>query len=397
MQQQQADGSYQELWPKVDGWNKSQVLSDLTRELLGLESTSIPDDAFIALTIGKDSKAYRVKVTYPNGQPAVGFTVGGLTAFPALSLVTNANGIVMGSSTSANPTITVAQKYDDVKSYSGSFASTRMITDCNIKLSYNDTPIEIFSSQTITGTISSYATGISYILVGGGGTGGGEGIYGASGVWKKSGGGGRGGGYITEGNFNLSTTSDSQNVSFQVVIGSAGDNSSSSNRYGNDGGTSQLYSIQSGTSVLINSANGGKGRQTRYNTGSRRESPYKVNLWGGNGGKGGVSGNSGQDGGYIQFNDDGDDTGWNSVNQSPTSSNPAINKTLGNKTYSLSGGGGGQGATASYSGGVSVTSFALAGSRYGGGGGGDFITNTDSEYVNYKPKSGICLILYLHD
>ena len=370
MQQQQADGSYQELWPKVDGWNKSQVLSDLTRELLGLESTSIPDDAFIALTIGKDSKAYRVKVTYPNGQPAVGFTVGGLTAFPALGLVTNANGMVMGSSTSANPTITVAQKYDDVKSYSGSFASTRMITDCNIKLSYNDTPIEIFSSQTITGTVSSYATGISYILVGGGGTGGGEGVYSASGVWKKSGGGGRGGGYITEGNFNLSTTSDSQNVSFQVVIGSAGDNSSSSNRYGNDGGTSQLYSIQSGTSVLINSANGGKG---------------------------GVSGNSGRDGGYIQFNDDGDDTGWNSVNQSPTSSNPAINKTLGNKTYSLSGGGGGQGATASYSGGISVTSFALAGSRYGGGGGGDFITNVDSEYVNYKPKSGICLILYLHD
>ena len=29
--------------------------------------------------------------------------------------------------------------------------------------------------------------------------------------------------------------------------------------------------------------------------------------------------------------------------------------------------------------------------------GGDFITNTDSEYTNYKPKSGICLILYLHD
>nr|DAP25117.1 MAG TPA: hypothetical protein [Caudoviricetes sp.] len=33
-------------------------------------------------------------------------------------------------------------------------------------------------------------------------------MYSASGVWKKSGGGGRGGGYITEGNFNLSTTSD---------------------------------------------------------------------------------------------------------------------------------------------------------------------------------------------
>lgn len=397
MQQQQADGSYQELWPKVDGWNKSQVLSNLTRELLGLDSSSIPDDAFIALSIGKDSKAYRVKVTYPNGQPAVGFTVGGLTAFPALRLTTNSQGVVMGSSTSTNPTITVAQKYDDISSYSGSFASTRMITDCNITLSYNTTPIEIFSSKTITGTISSYATKVAYILVGGGGTGGGQGMYSASGVWKESGGGGRGGGYITEGNFNLSTISDDQNVSFQVVIGSAGGDSSSSNRYGADGGTSQLYSIQSGTSVLINSANGGKGRQTRYDTGSRWESPYKVNLWGGHGGNGGVSGNSGRDGGYIQFDSDGDNTGWNSVDQSPTPSNPAINKTLGNKTYSLSGGGGGSGASASYSGGVSVTSYALAGSGYGGGGGGDFITNTGSEYTNYKPKSGICLILYLHD
>ena len=396
MQQQQADGSYQELWPKVDGWNKSQVLSDLTRELLGLESTSIPDDAFIALTIGKDSKAYRVKVTYPNGQPAVGFTVGGLTAFPALGLVTNANGMVIGSSTSTNPTITVAKKYDDISPYSCSFVSTRMITDCNITLSYNNTPIEVFSSKTITGTISSYATKVAYILVGGGGTGGGQGLYSASGVWKKSGGGGRGGGYITEGNFNLSTTSDGQNVSFQVVIGSAGGNSSSSNRYGADGGTSQLYSIQSGTSVLINSANGGKGRETRYSTGSRWESPYKVTLLGGHGGNGGVSGNSGRNGGYIQFNDEGDDTGWNQVDQSPTPSKSAINKILGNKTYSLSGGGGGSGASASYSGGVSVSSYALAGSGYGGGG-GDFITNTDSEYVNYQPKSGICLILYLHD
>ena len=397
MQQQQADGSYQELWPKVDGWNKSQVLSDLTRELLGLKSTSIPDDAFIALTIGKDSKAYRVKVTYPNGQPAVGFTVGGLTAFPALGLVTNANGMVMGSSTSTNPTITVAKKYDDISPYSGSFASTRMITDCNITLSYNNTPTEIFSSKTITGTVSSYATKVAYILVGGGGTGGGSGMADAKGVWKTSGGGGGGGGYITEGEYNLSTTSDAQNVSFQIVIGSAGGNSSSSKRYGADGGISQLYFTQSGSSVLINSANGGKGRQTRYNTGSRWESPYRIDLWGGKGGGGGVSGNSGRDGGYIQNDSDGDFQGWNSVNQNPTSSNPAVSKTFGNKTYSLSGGGGGQGATASYSGGVLVASYALAGSGYGGGGGGDFITNTDSEYTNYKPKSGICLILYLHD
>ena len=226
MQQQQADGSYQELWPKVDGWNKSQVLSDLTRELLGLESTSIPDDAFIALTIGKDSKAYRVKVTYPNGQPAVGFTVGGLTAFPALGLVTNANGMVMGSSTSTNPTITVAQKYDDVKPYSGSFTSTRMITDCNIVLSWNEATQKISSSTSFTLSVSPYATKFNYLLVAAGGSAGG----------KQSFDGGGGGGRYSQGSIDIN-----QGDKFSLTIGAGSPPSYSNNGYtGASGGNSSL-------------------------------------------------------------------------------------------------------------------------------------------------------------
>lgn len=145
-----------------------EVLSDLTKELLGLGSSAIPDDAFVALTVGKDSKAYRVKVTYPNGQPAVGFTVGGLTAFPALGLTTNSDGIVMGSSTSTTPTITVAQKYDDVLPYSGSFTSTRMITDCNVVLSWNEIPIKR-ESGVFSPNLSRFVTKCACLVVGGGG------------------------------------------------------------------------------------------------------------------------------------------------------------------------------------------------------------------------------------
>lgn len=63
----QSGGVYTEFWPKTDGWTKVQTISDLTKTLLGLSSSATPDDAFLALSIGKDSKAYRVKVTYPNG------------------------------------------------------------------------------------------------------------------------------------------------------------------------------------------------------------------------------------------------------------------------------------------------------------------------------------------
>lgn len=279
MQQQQADGSYQELWPKVDGWNKSQVLSDLTRELLGLKSTSIPDDAFIALTIGKDSKAYRVKVTYPNGQPAVGFTVGGLTAFPALSLVTNANGIVMGSSTSTNPTITVAKKYDDVKDYSGSFTSTRMITDCNIVLSWNEAAQKISSSSSFTlSSVSPYATKFNYLLVAAGGS--------AGGLVPFTGGGG--GGYYSQGNVDIN-----QGDNFSFVIGAGSVPSQSGDSYtGVSGGNSSF----SQNGIVKDTALGGSGGggPTSQTTPSGRD--YYCQTFGGTGrrgnGKGGDGGNS---------------------------------------------------------------------------------------------------------
>lgn len=287
MQQQQADGSYQELWPKVDGWNKSQVLSDLTRELLGLESTSIPDDAFIALTIGKDSKAYRVKVTYPNGQPAVGFTVGGLTAFPALGLVTNANGMVMGSSTSTTPIITVAQKYDDVKAYSGSFTSTRMITDCNIVLSWNEATQKISSSTSFTLSVSPYATKFNYLLVAAGGSAGG----------RSSFDGGGGGGRYSQRSIDIN-----QGDKISLTIGAGSPPSQSGNSYtGVSGGNSSL----SQNNVVKDTVLGGSGGGTSvYQTTPSGRNSYCQWIGGvgrdGNG-KGGNGGSS-----YWYEDNDGD-------------------------------------------------------------------------------------------
>lgn len=390
MQQQQADGSYQELWPKVDGWNKSQVLSNLTRELLGLESTSIPDDAFIALTIGKDSKAYRVKVTYPNGQPAVGFTVGGLTAFPALGLVTNANGMVMGSSTSTNPTITVAQKYDDVSSYSGSFTSTRMITDCLIVLSYSQTPIEITSSTNYTTKVSSYAKGIEYLLVGGGRYGGSEKDVSTGGRWIVSGGGGGGGRYIENSSVNIQNLSQ---TIFNITIGSRG-TSNLDDGTGSDGGMSILAYSQREEIKTIAQASGGKGG-LKGTANSTTVGVYtRTTVYGGVGGAGGVNGSNGKKGGYIDVNYNEEAKNWGDFGRtSPVSPTNPVIKILGNKNYKVGGGGGGGPAKNSAQ--TDVASNALASDSYGGGGGGlPFVFN--SNHNTSEPKSGLCAFIYTH-
>lgn len=265
IQQQQADGSYNELWPKNDSWSKTEVLSDLTKELLGLGSSAIPDDAFIALTIGKDSKAYRVKVTYPNGQPAVGFTIGGLTAFPALGLTTNSDGIVVGSSTSTTPTITVAQKYDDVLPYSGSFTSTRMITDCNVVLSWNEIPIKK-NTRVFSPDLSNFVVKCACLLVGGGGGGGRYGYF--SSTLQTGGGGGAGGDCVQE-VLSLSTGNE-----ISILVGAGGNNGSQRRTTelkilnqtitalgrgaGNTGGTENKYYSYGGAGGEGN-GNGGKG------------------------------------------------------------------------------------------------------------------------------------------
>lgn len=384
MQQQQADGSYQELWPKVDGWNKSQVLSDLTRELLGLESTSIPDDAFIALTIGKDSKAYRVKVTYPNGQPAVGFTVGGLTAFPALGLVTNANGMVMGSSTSTNPTITVAQKYDDVKAYSGSFTSTRMITDCNITLEWSNSIFPVSTTNNKSFNISIYATKLEYLIVGGGRSG----VYGGT-VMESPGGRGGGGGYYKFGQFNFQ-----QGNKITVVIGAGGQLPPNGQSPGNKGRNSSI-TVDDGQSEIADGGEPGQSGETTYSSetiNSRKY--YKRDYKGGSGGRG--NGNGGVGGsGYYYEDSDGDfisHLGYEYGNGSNGIIGALVTFSNGDAIQTGGGGGGGKCYISpdgyAYSGSDGVSASSQAGR---GGQGSSYISSTVS-----SGEAGGCWCLFIH-
>lgn len=386
MQQQQADGSYQELWPKVDGWNKSQVLSDLTRELLGLESTSIPDDAFIALTVGKDSKAYRVKVTYPNGQPAVGFTVGGLTAFPALGLVTNANGMVMGSSTSTNPTITVAQKYDDVKSYSGSFTSTRMITDCNVVLEWNEAPIKK-STSTFTPNLSDYCINLKVLAVGGGG-----GLRSRSGGNGDAGAGGGGGGGR---NYNVDTIPIKNGDTIIISIGAGGAGGQEGSYTGTNGGTGGTTTVKVGTtSVTALRRNGGA--KASYSSSGSSTTYYSFH-----GRSGGTGNRNGGSGGSAEYAEDDDrdyvsGTGWSTAG---SNGQAGVTVSFQGASIATGGGGGGTGGYTWISGGPQNNQPPGTQATSQAGSGGQGVTGgfgTSGGQTN-AGSSGGSWIAYLHE
>lgn len=147
MQQQQADGSYQELWPKNDSWSKVQTLSNYTRSLLSIASGSTPDDAFLALFVGVGKYRYKIKVCYPDGKPVVGCSITGVSAIAGKSLITDSDGICLAVSESANPTISAISQYADLDSSSVLVNSTGTITSVDIFLKEKESYV-LYTSTT---------------------------------------------------------------------------------------------------------------------------------------------------------------------------------------------------------------------------------------------------------
>lgn len=100
IQQQQTDGSYNELYPKTDAWIKDETLSAQVASVLGLRDNYKPDDAFLGLYFGAGTYRYRVRVVIEDGTPVQGSTISGIQAIQGQSLVTNEQGYVLGKSTS---------------------------------------------------------------------------------------------------------------------------------------------------------------------------------------------------------------------------------------------------------------------------------------------------------
>ena len=235
-------------------------LKSYTKQLLGLSESSGPDDAFVALIMGTDSRAYRVTVKYPNNTPAIGFTISGLSPIPNISLITDKNGIAMGKSTDTTVSITVDKKYDDILAKTVSVTSTGTITDVTVILEYDTGNKTVRSSGKLPTNVSSLCTGIEYVLVAGGGSGGYSlQSYGIYGVPFAGGSGGGGGNAVKD------TLQFAPNADINIVIGAGGPeppvipndiNGDRQPTQGSQGGSSQLLL---GTTILKSVTGGGGG------------------------------------------------------------------------------------------------------------------------------------------
>lgn len=239
-------------------WNNT--LKSYTKQLLSLPDGAIPDDAFMALVIGTDSRAYRVTVKYPNNTPAIGFTISGLSAIPNASLVTNKDGIAMGKSPNTTVSITVEKKYEDILAKTVSVTSTGTITDVTIILEYDRTNKTVRSSGKLPTNVSALCTGIEYVLVAGGGSGAYSlKTYSIYGVPFAGGSGGGGGNAVKD------TLQFAPNADIDIVIGAGGPeppvisgniDGDRQPTQGSSGGDSQLLL---GTTVLKSVTGGGGG------------------------------------------------------------------------------------------------------------------------------------------
>ena len=152
--------------------NKATLLKDVTASILGLPNTAVPDDAFLALTIGIGTYGYRVKIQLADGTPVEGATVSGITSLTGSTLVSGADGIVLGKSTSKTVTISCTSPYiDQAAPASQSVTATGTITDVTLTLTSITDMITVTSSKTTK--VSPMAKTMDVTAVGGGGGGGG--------------------------------------------------------------------------------------------------------------------------------------------------------------------------------------------------------------------------------
>lgn len=251
--------------------NKATLLKDITASILGLPNTAVPDDAFLALTIGVGTYGFRVKIQLADGTPVEGATVSGITALTGSTLVSGADGIVLGKSTSKTVTISCTSPYiDQAPPASQSVTATGTITDVTLTLTSITDMITVTSSKSTK--VSPMAKTMDVTAVGGGGGGGG---YNQSSRYDGAGAGG-GGGYV-------STKLDvvCADKSLKIVLGSWGSGSHYAGGNVSSGGNGGNTLLQiDGVSVLT--ANGGKGGAGGS---SGPTAGGSGNGWGGNGGR----------------------------------------------------------------------------------------------------------------
>lgn len=313
------------------------------KQLIGLETTDTPNDAFSRITLGNKRYGINLYVKFQNGEPVSGVTITSSGSPPISgSMVTDSNGYLFlaqddtsfaASIDNANGKVYI----DCVESPSVSTTLSKTITTVNLTWNFKEDIITIDTSKTVT--FSASAKTFDVCAVGGGG-GGGAGH-------RTSGGGG--GGYTN----NLVKYSVQPSKQMEVVVGFGGTGGSyDAPPYSTDGGTTTVK--YNGTTIC--SARGGSA---------------------GNAGDVSASGGSGSGkGGTGRTNNDSGD--WHG--------DPGGNSTVyifNESSLGLAGGGGGGGGSAYTTVGDLPSQYTAPGGQPYGATGGCSVARTDQNNVSH--------------
>lgn len=155
--------SYDSIYP----YTKADIvnLDDANKELYNVDTV---DEALAQLFIGSGKYGWAITVTYPNGSPASGVTVNGVTTIGGGSAVTDSNGYVLGVSNTSSVTLSISSDYIDLQGNSIRFNSSSLITAATLSFrTYGTSGVQF--TATGSGTISPIATRYDITVVGGGG------------------------------------------------------------------------------------------------------------------------------------------------------------------------------------------------------------------------------------
>lgn len=236
--------------------SRQKLLSAETAAVYGLGSDAVPNDVFMILGIGADKYGYGITVQYPDGTPAVGLSVSGVTDRMGQPIKTDSNGFFLAVSTEKKITFSVVSPYFDVANISAQVInSTGVLTRQIVGFAYKtyENYVLITSSKTFQFFKDRI---VDFTAVGGGGAGGGS----QTGYDSNTGitGGGGGGGYTNT----LLNKIVSKTDRIKIAIGSGGrvPSLSPTNIGTHLSGNGSKTTISIGESIILE-ANGGMGGQ----------------------------------------------------------------------------------------------------------------------------------------
>lgn len=175
--------------PASDVFTKEETLSPETAALYELDDTAAPDDVFIILALGAWKYGYGITVKYPDGTPAAGLSVTGVTDRLGKAITTDENGYFLAVSENNEISFSIKSPYFDIANISNQAVNAAgVLTRQTVEFAYKtyENYVLLTTSQVMK---FSRAYKLDLTAVGGGG--------GSTGVNTKSAfGAGGGGGYV---------------------------------------------------------------------------------------------------------------------------------------------------------------------------------------------------------